>query len=97
MAADLGHTMAHAGPDAYRLAHLEAGIAAQRLSLAAASVDLSTAGLGAFYDEEIRTFLGLDHTGWLVIYGIALGVPLEQGQRQPVTDEVVDVELPWRG
>ena len=41
MVADLKALMSAAGPDAYRLAHLEAGVVAQRIHLAAAGMDLA--------------------------------------------------------
>src|SRR6185312_5075202 len=47
-----------AGPDAYRLAHLEAGIAAQRMTLAAGACGIGTCAIGSFYDDELRMFLG---------------------------------------
>ncbi|HEY8748781.1 MAG TPA: SagB family peptide dehydrogenase [Tepidisphaeraceae bacterium] len=73
MAANL-HTLMHgAGPDLYRLAHLEAGIIGQRLTLAAGGGGIGTCGIGSFYDDEIRKFLGLEHTGWEIMYATALG------------------------
>ena len=51
--------MTHAGPDTYRLAHLEAGIVAQRLYLAANALGFGTAFSGPFYDDEVRRFFGL--------------------------------------
>ena len=75
MVADLKSLMYGAGPDAYRLAHLEAGIVAQRIHLAAASMDLACAGSGAFYDEELRRFLDLAHGTWEPLYASAVGVP----------------------
>ena len=59
MMADLKTLTATAGPDAYRLTHLEAGIAGQRISLAAEALGLGCCGIGAFYDDEVKSFLGL--------------------------------------
>ena len=67
--------MRGAGPDAYRLAHLEAGVVAQRIQLAAASMELACAGAGAFYDDEVRRFLDVDRTSWEPIYALSVGVP----------------------
>lgn len=73
MTANLQVLMQGAGPDVYRLAHLEAGIAGQRLALAAAACGLGSCGIGSFYDDEIRIFLGLQQTGWECLYATAIG------------------------
>ena len=78
MTANLQVIMEGAGPDAYRLAQLEAGIVGQRLALAACASGIGACGIGSFYDEEARLFLGLLHTGWEVLYAIALGIPARQ-------------------
>jgi len=75
LVAELRALMGAAGPDAYRLAHLEAGVVAQRCHLAAAGMELGCAGAGAFYDDEVRRFLDLDRTAWEPIHAIAIGVP----------------------
>jgi SagB-type dehydrogenase family enzyme len=74
--ADLHSLMKNAGPDLYRMAHLEAGAIAQRLHLAAAGFGAGSAGLGNFYEDDIRTFLGLDNPSWEPLYTVAVGVPL---------------------
>ncbi|HET6246190.1 MAG TPA: SagB/ThcOx family dehydrogenase [Tepidisphaeraceae bacterium] len=73
--ADLKRLTTGAGPDAYRLAHLEAGLMAQRVYLAANSIGLGCCGIGAFYDDEVRNFLGLMETSWEAIYALAAGIP----------------------
>jgi SagB-type dehydrogenase family enzyme len=73
MAANLVALMTRAGPDAYRLAHLEAGIVAQRLYLAAGAYGLGAVTTPAFYDDECRKFLGLTNTGWEVLSLVAIG------------------------
>jgi SagB-type dehydrogenase family enzyme len=77
MAANLHVLMTQGGPDAYRLAHLEAGLAAQRLYLAATGLKLGCVASQDFYDEECRTFLGLARTGWEVLSLVALGKPVD--------------------
>jgi SagB-type dehydrogenase family enzyme len=72
---DLRSLMAGAGPDAYRLAHVEAGIMGQRLNLAATALAAASCGIGAFYDDAVRDFLGVSETGWEPLYAMALGVP----------------------
>jgi SagB-type dehydrogenase family enzyme len=74
MTANLHQTMHGIGPDIYRLANLEAGIAGQRLALAAAAAGVGSCGIGTFYDDEIRAFLGIAQTGWEVMYVYTLGV-----------------------
>jgi SagB-type dehydrogenase family enzyme len=83
MLSELGALMNGAGPDAYRLAHLEAGIVAQRVHLAAAAMELGCAGAGAFYDDEVRSFLDLDRSGWEPVYALAVGVPAPDPQPEP--------------
>jgi len=90
--ANMHHLMTHAGPDCYRLAHLEAGIVAQRMYLAANAIGLGCGFSGLFYDDEVRKFFGLAQTGWEVMYEVALGVPLAPGQRRVVEVEVDDDE-----
>ena len=75
LVSDLPNLMSAGGPDAYRLAHLEAGVVAQRIHLAACAMDIGCAGVGAFYDNEVRRFLDIDRSGWEPIYAVALGVP----------------------
>jgi SagB-type dehydrogenase family enzyme len=65
--------MTQAGPDTYRLAHLEAGIVAQRLLLAARGCALAAKPNSCFYDEELKKFLGLEQTGWEPIHAVAVG------------------------
>jgi len=62
-----------AGPDAYRLAHLEAGLIGQRMYIAATAMKLGCRAIGAFYDEEIRRFFGLAQTGWDIVYVMTVG------------------------
>ena len=73
MVANLHALMTQGGPDAYRLAHLEAGIVTQRIYLAATSLNLGCVSSQDFYDEECRTFLGLAKTGWEVLAVVAIG------------------------
>lgn len=75
----LHHVMAIAGPDAYRLAHLESGIVTNRIALATESLGLGWAETGSFYDEEVRQFLGLKLTGWEPLNVIAVGARVSDG------------------
>jgi hypothetical protein len=69
--------MAVAGPDVYRLAHLEAGTVTNRLALSSEALDLAWGETGSFYDDEVRQFLGLRQTGWEVLNVVALGTRLK--------------------
>jgi SagB-type dehydrogenase family enzyme len=74
----LHHLMAVAGPDIYRLAHLEAGIVANRIALSTEALDLGWCETGSFYDDEVRQFLGLRITGWEPLSVLAVGHPLRE-------------------
>jgi SagB-type dehydrogenase family enzyme len=73
MLADLKVLMDRGGPDTYRLAHLEAGIAGQRMFLASHALGVGCTGIGPVYDAETLSFLDPDPSGWEVIYSAVLG------------------------
>jgi SagB-type dehydrogenase family enzyme len=75
MMANLHALMTQGLPDAYRLAHLEAGIAAQRLYLGATALKLAAISCADFYDDDVRAFLGLGKTGWEPLFLVAIGKP----------------------
>jgi SagB-type dehydrogenase family enzyme len=52
-------TMMKYGERGVRYVHMEAGHAAQNVSLQAVSLGLGTVVIGAFHDEEVRAVLGL--------------------------------------
>ncbi len=83
MVADLKPLMDRGGPDTYRLAHLEAGIAAQRIFLAAGALGVGCTGIGPFYDDEALKFLDPEPSGWEVIYSVAVGVPKVEERARP--------------
>ena len=94
LAANLTLLLHQGGPDAYRLAHLEAGLCGQRMQLAATAMDLSCCGIARFYDKEVRAFLGLDQTGWQCLYAVAVGQPPPPAP----ADSSSHADLPqWRG
>jgi len=84
MAANMYQLLTRGGPDTYRLAHLEAGVMAQRTYQAAGAMGLGWQGIAGFYDDEVNKFLDLNDTGWEVIYGMAIGYSVE--------DEVMAME-----
>ncbi len=58
---------------AYRYIYLDAGHAAQNLALAATALGLGSCALGALYDDEANTLLGLEDEQESVIYMSAVG------------------------
>lgn len=78
MIANLHRLMTEGGPDLYRLAHLESGAAAQRLSLSSRALDLECCVSGFFADDEIRRFFGLEQTVWQPLNVVAIGSALEK-------------------
>ncbi len=75
MATNLSATMNEAGPDCYRIAHLESGLMAHRMAIVAQAIGLGCSGISQYFDEEVRHFLGIDRTNWEIIYAAALGYP----------------------
>ncbi len=69
--ADLEKVLADVGPRGYRAALFEAGMAAERLELAAFSLGLGATGL-TFYDDEVKEVFDTDAACMLVT---AVGVP----------------------
>lgn len=70
LAADLD-ALDHAGDRAYRVAQLEAGVAAERLQLAAFAVGAGATGL-TFFDDEVRRYF--DTPAWPMLT-VAVGRP----------------------
>jgi len=60
---------------AYRYVYLDAGHIAQNLALAAVSLNLGTCQIGALYDEEVNTLLGIDGEEESVLYMTVIGQP----------------------
>lgn len=58
---------------AYRYIYLDAGHVAQNLALAATSINCGTCQIGAFFDDEINSIVGVDGTEESVIYLSAVG------------------------
>jgi SagB-type dehydrogenase family enzyme len=91
-----------AGPDAYRLAHLEAGIIAHRIQLGAESLGLAASSNVHFFDDELRDFLELQPGGWEVIQQVLVGAPLDESSPQmpEIMEKLkhIDPDAPdWRG
>ena len=71
--ADLENILAAYGNRGYRHAHVEAGIVGQFLYLTTRALGIGASGIGAFYDDAVNQFLGLQGTGLTVIYDFAIG------------------------
>lgn len=74
LTADIERLVAAAGDRAYRAAQLEAGVAAERLQLAAFAAGVGASGI-TFFDDEVRGFLGAQ--GWPMM-AVAVGEPAYQ-------------------
>ncbi|MGN6726678.1 MAG: SagB family peptide dehydrogenase, partial [Tepidisphaeraceae bacterium] len=72
--ANLQRLLLEAGPDAYRLALLEAGVVTQRMTLAANSMGFACRVFGDFFDDPWKQFLGLLNTGWEPLAVAAIGM-----------------------
>ncbi|MDB5328752.1 MAG: Nitroreductase [Phycisphaerales bacterium] len=81
---NLRKLLLEAGPDAYRLAHLEAGLAARRMHLAAASLGYAGRVFSDFHDDAWKQFLHLGTTGWEVLAIFAVGTALPPKTAAPV-------------
>jgi len=95
MVAAVQTLMLQGGPDTYRLAHLEAGTAENRLGLAARGLELASSSTLLFYDEDVRKFLGLSHTTWEPLVMTAIGVPPAGLDKSAVTPVLAEGD--WRG
>lgn len=63
------------GQRAYRYIYLDAGHIAENLALAAVSLDLGTCQIGALFDDEVNSLLGVDGVEESVVYMSVVGVP----------------------
>jgi SagB-type dehydrogenase family enzyme len=73
MIADLERAGRAHGDRGYRYAHFEAGAMGQRMYLAAEALGLQATGIGAFFDDEVNRYLGLESAQGQVIYHFAIG------------------------
>ena len=64
------------GDRGYRYVHFEAGAIGQRLYLAAEAMGLGATGIGAFYDDQVNSYLQLDPKQGQVVYHFAIGHPI---------------------
>ncbi|GIU77082.1 MAG: hypothetical protein KatS3mg005_0320 [Bryobacteraceae bacterium] len=82
--ADLGRAASLHGDRAYRFVHHEAGALGQHLYLAAEAFGFRGTGIGAFYDDHVHAWLGLDPRGpRQAIYHFAVGDPVADPRLSP--------------
>ena len=82
MIADLELAARLHGDRGYRYAHFEAGAIGQRLYLAAEALGLGATGIGAFFDDEVNTYLSLAPEDGQVVYHFAIGYPVPDTRLQ---------------
>jgi SagB-type dehydrogenase family enzyme len=76
MIADLGGAACAYGDRGYRYAHFEAGAIGQHLYITAESLGLRATGIGAFFDDQVHEYLGIQPAEGQVIYHFAVGYPV---------------------
>lgn len=60
---------------AFRYIYLDAGHIAQNLYLAGTAVDMGVCGIGAFFDDQVNTLIGVDGIGETAVYLASVGWP----------------------
>ena len=73
MVADLERAGTAHGNRGYRVALIEAGRIGQRLYIAAEALGFQSTGIGAFYDDEVHRYVGIDPKEGQVVYHFACG------------------------
>jgi SagB-type dehydrogenase family enzyme len=76
MIADLERATRAHGERGYRYVHFEAGAIGHRLYLGAEAFGLGATGIGAFFDDEVHRYLGLESRDGQVVYHFAIGHPV---------------------
>ncbi len=76
MIADLERAVRTYGDRGYRYAHFEAGAIGQRLYLAAEALGLGATGIGAFFDDQVHSYLNVAPEQGQVVYHFAIGYPV---------------------
>ncbi|MBL8177697.1 MAG: SagB/ThcOx family dehydrogenase [Bryobacterales bacterium] len=76
MVASMQRALADHGERGYRYVFFEAGHIGQRLYLASEAMGFRSTGIGAFYDDSVHRYLGLDGEHDQVVYHFACGFPV---------------------
>ena len=74
-AAVVGRSKERYAERAYRYIYMDAGHVGQNLHLAATALGLGCCAIGAFFDTEVNTLLGVDGLDEAAVYLSAVGVP----------------------
>jgi SagB-type dehydrogenase family enzyme len=75
------------GDRGYRYVHFEAGAIGQRLYLAAEALGFQSTGIGAFFDDSVHDYLGIERTsGKQVVYHFACGYAVDDDRLVPRPD-----------
>jgi SagB-type dehydrogenase family enzyme len=82
MIGDLERAARAHGDRGYRYVHFEAGAIGHRLYLAAEALGLGATGIGAFYDEQVHSYLDLAPEQGQVVYHFAIGFPVPDPRLQ---------------
>jgi SagB-type dehydrogenase family enzyme len=64
------------GDRGYRYVHFEAGAIGQQMYLGAKALGYGATGIGAFFDDRVHEYLGLDGSRGQVVYHFAIGYPV---------------------
>lgn len=87
MIGDLERAAQLHGDRGYRYVHFEAGAMGQRLYLAAEALGFQSTGIGAFFDDSVHDYLGIDPAaGTQVVYHFACGYAVEDDRLAPSPD-----------
>ncbi len=87
MIGDLERAARLHGDRGYRYVHFEAGAIGQRLYIAAEALGFQSTGIGAFFDDSVHDYLGIERTsGRQVVYHFACGYAVEDDRLVPGPD-----------
>jgi SagB-type dehydrogenase family enzyme len=87
MIGDLDRATQLHGERGYRYAHFEAGAIGQRLYLAAEALGFQSTGIGAFFDDSVHDYLGIERaSGEQVVYHFACGYAVKDERLVPGTE-----------
>src|SRR5258706_2790440 len=84
MIGDLERATQLHGDRGYRYVHFEAGAIGQRLYLSAEALGFQSTGIGAFFDDSVPDYLGIERTsGEQVVYHFACGYAVRDDRLVP--------------
>jgi SagB-type dehydrogenase family enzyme len=84
MIGDLQRATELHGDRGYRYVHFEAGAIGQRLYLTAEALGFQSTGIGAFFDDSVHDYLGIERTsGEQVVYHFACGYAVKDDRLVP--------------